>query len=54
MRLIPILLTLLFASASLAELGLTLVSEKAGDERVYRIPGPDTQRPAKTKSRRAA
>jgi hypothetical protein len=36
------------------KLGLTLVSEKVGDERVYRVPGPDARRPAKTKSRRAA
>jgi Protein of unknown function (DUF3489) len=36
------------------KLGLTLVSDKVGDERVYRVPGPDARRPAKTKSRRAA
>jgi hypothetical protein len=36
------------------KLGLTLISEKVGDERVYRIPGADARRPAKTKSRRAA
>jgi hypothetical protein len=36
------------------KLGLTLVSDKVGDERVYRVAGPDARRPAKTKSRRAA
>ena len=36
------------------KLGLTLVSDKVGDERVYRVPDSETQRPAKTKSRRAA
>ena len=37
------------------KLGLTLVSEKVGDERVYRIVSPDAQQPGKTKSiRRAA
>jgi hypothetical protein len=36
------------------KLGLTLVSDKVGDERVYRVPGPDARRPAKTTSRRAA
>ena len=36
------------------KLGLTLVSDKVGHERVYRVAGPDAWRPAKTKSRRAA
>jgi Protein of unknown function (DUF3489) len=42
-----------FAGVVRKKLGLTLASEKIGDERVYRISGP-AQRPAKTKSRRAA
>jgi hypothetical protein len=36
------------------KLGLTLASEKVGDERTYRIVSPDAQRPAKTKSTRRA
>ena len=36
------------------KLGLTLVSEKVGDERVYRIVSPDAQRLVKTKSTRRA
>jgi hypothetical protein len=37
------------------KLGLRLVPEKVGDERVYRIVAPDAQRPVKTKpTRRAA
>jgi hypothetical protein len=37
------------------KLGLTLVSETVGDERIYRIVSPDAQPPVKTKSiRRAA
>ena len=43
-----------FAGVVRKKLGLKLVSKKVGDERVYRIPGPDAQRHAKTKSRRAA
>jgi hypothetical protein len=42
-----------FAGVARKKLGLTLLSEKIGDERVYRIPGPDARRPAKTTSRRA-
>jgi hypothetical protein len=43
-----------FASVARKKLGLTLLSEKIGDERVYRIPGPGARRRAKTTSRRAA
>jgi hypothetical protein len=43
-----------FAGAVRRKLGLTLVSEKIGDERVYRIVSPDAQRPGKTKSDRRA
>ena len=43
-----------FAGVVRKKLGLTLVSEKVGDERVYCISSPDAHRPAKTKSRRAA
>jgi Protein of unknown function (DUF3489) len=42
-----------FAGVVRRKLGLTLVSEKVGDERVYRIVSPDTQ-PVKTKSPRRA
>ena len=42
-----------FAGAVRKKLGLTLVSEKVGDERVYRIVS-DAQRPRKTKSTRRA
>jgi hypothetical protein len=43
-----------FAGAVRKRLGLTLVSEKAGDERVYRITGPNAQRSVKPKSTRRA
>jgi hypothetical protein len=43
-----------FAGVVRKKLGLTLVSEKVGDKRVYRIPGSDAQRPVQAKSRRAA
>jgi hypothetical protein len=39
-----------FAGAVRKKLGLTLVSEKVGDERVYRIVSPDARRPVATKS----
>jgi hypothetical protein len=42
-----------FAGAVRKKLGLTLVSEKVGDERTYRIVSPDA-RPRKTKSARRA
>jgi hypothetical protein len=42
-----------FAGAVRKKLRLTLVSEKVGDERVYRIVS-DAQRPRKTKSTRRA
>ena len=44
-----------FAGVVRKKLGLTLVSDKVGDERVYRIVSRDSQQPVKTKSiRRAA
>ena len=43
-----------FAGVVRKKLGLTLVSEKAGDERTYRIVSPDAQQPRKTKSTRRA
>jgi hypothetical protein len=42
-----------FAGVVRKRLGLTLVSDKVGDERVYRIVSPDAQ-PGKTKSPRRA
>jgi Protein of unknown function (DUF3489) len=42
----------LFAGVVRKKLGLTLVSDKVGDERVYRIVSPDAQQPVKTKSTR--
>ena len=43
-----------FAGVVRKRLGLTLVSEKVGDERTYRIVSPDAQQPVKTKSARRA
>jgi hypothetical protein len=43
-----------FAGVARKKLGLTLLSEKSGDERVYRILGPEARRPAKAPSGRAA
>jgi hypothetical protein len=43
-----------FAGAVRKKLGLTLVSEKVGDERVYRIVRPDAPKPAAKKSTRRA
>jgi uncharacterized protein DUF3489 len=43
-----------FAGVARKKLGLTLLSEKSGDERVYRILGPEARRPVKPPSRRAA
>jgi Protein of unknown function (DUF3489) len=43
-----------FAGAVRKKLGLTLVSEKVGDERVYRIVSSDAPQPVKTKSPRRA
>ena len=43
-----------FAGVVRKKLGLTLVSDKAGDERVYRIVSGDAQQPRKSKSPRRA
>ena len=43
-----------FAGAVRKKLGLTLVSDKIGDERVYRIVRPDAPKPAAKKSNRRA
>jgi hypothetical protein len=43
-----------FAAVVRKKLGLALTSEKGGKERVYQIARPKAQRPAKSKSRRAA
>ncbi len=43
-----------FAGAVRKKLGLTLVSDKIGDERVYRIVSPDAPTPAARKSTRRA
>jgi hypothetical protein len=43
-----------FAGVVRKKLGLTLVSEKVGDDRVYRIPGPNAHREVKPKSPRRA
>jgi hypothetical protein len=43
-----------FAGAVRKKLGLTLVSEKVGDERVYRVVRPDAPKPAAKKSTRRA
>ena len=41
-----------FAAVVRKRLGLTLVSDKVGDERAYRVVAPDAQRPVKTKPTR--
>ena len=43
-----------FAGVARKKLGLTLLSEKSGDERIYRIPSPRSRPSPKTTSRRAA
>jgi hypothetical protein len=43
-----------FAGAVRKKLGLTLVSDRVGDERVYRIVSSDAQQPRKSKSPRRA
>jgi Protein of unknown function (DUF3489) len=42
-----------FAGVARKKLRLTLLSEKSGNKRVYRIPGPGARRSAETTSRRA-
>jgi uncharacterized protein DUF3489 len=41
-----------FAGVVRKKLALTLVSEKVGDDRIYRIVSPEAQQPVKTKSAR--
>ena len=43
-----------FAGVVRKKLGLTLVSDKVADERIYRIVSRDAQQPVKTKSPRRA
>ena len=43
-----------FAGVVRKKLGLTLVSDKVGEERVYRIVARDAQQPRKSKSTRRA
>jgi hypothetical protein len=43
-----------FAGAVRKKLGLALVSDKVGDERVYRIAPPEAPKPARRKSTRRA
>jgi len=43
-----------FAGVVRKRLGLTLVSEKVGDERVYRIVSSDVRQPRQSKSTRRA
>jgi hypothetical protein len=43
-----------FAGAVRKKLGLTLVSDKVGDERVYRIVAPQAPKPAARKAARRA
>ena len=43
-----------FAGAVRKKLGLTLVSDKVGDKRIYRIVAPEAPKPARRKSTRRA